>query len=256
MLFGHQNNDVTPPSSDPTPPVQVAPALNPLAVDPTTGVSLPVVENTDTGSAPADTSASTSFAGMPLPPPPAPAPVPEPTTAPVATVEPEMVAPSASAVADPMAMPEPPTDLTPEPVTPTEPAPEPIAAPEPVAQPELPPAPAPLPQPEEEPTMPLDDEPVPVDSPTDSSFAMPSPEDLLAMKQQALAELTPLVDKLDQSPEERFRTKMMMIQSTDDQTLLKEAYEAAQQITDEKARAQALLDVINEINYFTTPRHD
>jgi hypothetical protein len=44
---------------------------------------------------------------------------------------------------------------------------------------------------------------------------------------------------------------MMMIQSTDDQTLIKDAYEAAQQITDEKARAQALLDVINEINYFT-----
>jgi hypothetical protein len=44
---------------------------------------------------------------------------------------------------------------------------------------------------------------------------------------------------------------MMMIQASDDQSLLKTAYEAAQAITDEKARAQALLDVINEINYFT-----
>jgi len=44
---------------------------------------------------------------------------------------------------------------------------------------------------------------------------------------------------------------MMMIQSTDNQALLKDAYAAAQAISDDKARAQALLDIINEINYFT-----
>ena len=44
---------------------------------------------------------------------------------------------------------------------------------------------------------------------------------------------------------------MMMIQASDNQDLLKDAYEAAQQIEDEKTRAQALLDVVNEINYFT-----
>jgi hypothetical protein len=33
--------------------------------------------------------------------------------------------------------------------------------------------------------------------------------------------------------------------------LVKEAYETAQKITDEKVRAEALLAVINEINYFT-----
>jgi hypothetical protein len=42
-----------------------------------------------------------------------------------------------------------------------------------------------------------------------------------------------------------------MIQASDDQKLVKDAYEAAKQIPDEKARAQALLDVVNEINYFT-----
>lgn len=76
-------------------------------------------------------------------------------------------------------------------------------------------------------------------------------DDLLALKQQALEQLSPLVDHLDQSPEERFRTTMMMIQATDNQSLIKGAYEAAQAIPDEKARAQALLDLINEINYFT-----
>lgn len=78
-----------------------------------------------------------------------------------------------------------------------------------------------------------------------------SSDDLLNMKQAALQELQPLVNHLDQSPEEKFRTVMMMIQAADDHTKLNEAFEAAKQITDDKIRAQALLDVINEINYFT-----
>jgi hypothetical protein len=78
-----------------------------------------------------------------------------------------------------------------------------------------------------------------------------SGDDLLDLKQQALQQLSPLIGHLDQTPEEKFRTTMMMIQATDNQALLKDAYDAAQQITDEKARAQALLDVVNEINYFS-----
>jgi hypothetical protein len=76
-------------------------------------------------------------------------------------------------------------------------------------------------------------------------------DELLHLKQQALQHLSPLVSHLDQTPEEKFRTTMMMIQASDDQTLIKAAFEAAQAITDDKARAQALLDIINEINYFT-----
>ncbi len=79
----------------------------------------------------------------------------------------------------------------------------------------------------------------------------PVSDDLLAIKQQALGQLSPLVGHLDQSPEEKFRTTMMMIQATDDQAMIPQAYEAAQAITDEKVKAQALLDVVNEINYFT-----
>jgi hypothetical protein len=76
-------------------------------------------------------------------------------------------------------------------------------------------------------------------------------DDLIALKGQALNSLQPLVGHLDQSPEEKFKTTMMLIQATDNQSLVKQAYEAANQIPDEKARAQALLDVVNEINYFT-----
>lgn len=71
------------------------------------------------------------------------------------------------------------------------------------------------------------------------------------LKRQVLQQLTPLVSHLDQSPEEKFRTTMMMIQASDNADLLKDAFDAAQAITDEKAKAQALLDVVNEINYFT-----
>jgi hypothetical protein len=76
-------------------------------------------------------------------------------------------------------------------------------------------------------------------------------DDLVNIKQQALQQLSPLVSHLEQTPEEKFRTTMMMIQASDDQSLIKAAYESAKQITDDKARAQALLDVVNEINYFT-----
>lgn len=93
---------------------------------------------------------------------------------------------------------------------------------------------------------------------TTTTPSAPAPSsDLMALKQQALQSLSPLLDKLDQTPEEKFRTTMMMIQASDDQALIQTAYESANQITDEKARAQALLDVVNEINYFTQqPKND
>lgn len=97
--------------------------------------------------------------------------------------------------------------------------------------------------------------PAPASDDATSAPAVPtpttSPEELLELKQQALQQLSPLLGHLDQSPEEKFRTTMMLIQASDNDSLLKQAYEAANSITDEKARAQALLDIVNEINYFT-----
>lgn len=100
-------------------------------------------------------------------------------------------------------------------------------------------------------------------APSDSSTTTPTPtaggttstDDLLSIKQDALQQLSPLVQHLDQSPEEKFRTTMMMIQASDDQSLLQTAYDLAKQIPDEKVKAQALLDVVNEINYFTQQHH-
>ncbi len=88
------------------------------------------------------------------------------------------------------------------------------------------------------------------DAPADAG-AGPSNHGLIDIKQEALGKLSPLIGHLDQSPDENFRTLMMMIQASDDQALVKQAYDTALEIEDEKARAQALLDIVNEINYFT-----
>ncbi|TAH34051.1 hypothetical protein EYC59_03580 [Candidatus Saccharibacteria bacterium] len=109
------------------------------------------------------------------------------------------------------------------------------------------------PSPPAQPTPTANTEPVSRPEPapdTPSAGAKPFDANLLSLKQQALAQLEPLVGHLDQTPEEKFRTTMMLIQSADNQTLIQTAYEAAQAIPDEKAKAQALLDVVNEINYF------
>jgi hypothetical protein len=86
--------------------------------------------------------------------------------------------------------------------------------------------------------------------------AVASTDDLISIKQMALQQLKPLVGHLDQTPEEQFRTTMMMIQGADDQSLINKAYQAASAITDEKVRAQALLDVVNEINYFNSQQEN
>jgi hypothetical protein len=72
------------------------------------------------------------------------------------------------------------------------------------------------------------------------------------IKISALQELRPLMQHIDLSPEERFEKYLMMLRASDDATLIQPTYEAAQKIAGEKLRAQALLDVINEINYLNS----
>lgn len=89
-------------------------------------------------------------------------------------------------------------------------------------------------------------------APTESHVEISSAEgldDLERIKQEALKQLTPLVGHLNQSPEEKFHTIMMLLQSTDDKSLIKPAYEVAQQIEDDETKAQALVDVVREIKY-------
>lgn len=69
------------------------------------------------------------------------------------------------------------------------------------------------------------------------------------IKKNALDELQPLIEHVEQSPEERFETVMMMIRSKDDPSLVNQAYEAAKGIENEKVRANALLNIVSEIEY-------
>ena len=106
--------------------------------------------------------------------------------------------------------------------------------------------------PEEEPesTMPT---PPTMPEPTMPSVAIAASGDLESIKKDALSELRPLVDKLNVAPEEKFDTYLLLLRSTDDQALIAPAHEAARAITDEARRAQALLDIIKEIDYLSGP---
>ena len=112
--------------------------------------------------------------------------------------------------------------------------------------------------------LPFEEAPIPTPAPTptpshatatDETPESPvtSNDDLTSIKKDALTELRPLVDKLDLSPEEKFDTYLLLLRSTDDKTLIAPAYGSARNIADESRRAQALLDIIKEIDYLSPP---
>lgn len=84
----------------------------------------------------------------------------------------------------------------------------------------------------------------------ESSFT-PATSELDGIKKDAIVELRPLVDKLDLAPEEKFDTYLLLLRSTDDKSLVEPAHEAAKNIPDESRRAQALLDIIKEIDFLS-----
>lgn len=95
--------------------------------------------------------------------------------------------------------------------------------------------------------------PAPQAEPAADPVASPAPQSddaLDPIKKEALQKLEPLVGELDLNPEEKYRALMMIIQATDNKDLVNEAYQAAEKIEDDKTRAQALLSIINEIDYF------
>lgn len=91
-------------------------------------------------------------------------------------------------------------------------------------------------------------------APAPATNATTGSGELEKLKASALEELRPLVGKLDLPAEEKFDTLLLIIRSTDDQSLLDEAHDAAKNISDDGKRAQALLDVIKEIDYFSSKR--
>ena len=112
------------------------------------------------------------------------------------------------------------------------------------------------PEPPIEPTETTDDAIVPeleqpvADKPT---ITTSSNNDLNSIRNDVLAELRPLIDKLDLSAEDKFNICLLMLRSTDDKSLIAPAHEAAKNISNESKRAQALLDIIKEIDYLSSP---
>ncbi|HEX5798377.1 MAG TPA: hypothetical protein VFX79_03395 [Candidatus Saccharimonadales bacterium] len=93
----------------------------------------------------------------------------------------------------------------------------------------------------------------PPEPPADTSTSSSTQADTSSLdpiKKEALQKLEPLVNELDLHPEEKYRALMMIIQATDNKDLVNEAYQAADKIEDSKTRAQALLSIVNEIEYF------
>ena len=72
---------------------------------------------------------------------------------------------------------------------------------------------------------------------------------------QVISELRPLVNRLDfLAPADKFDTLLLLIRTIDDSSLIQMAHQTAMAIPDEVKRAQALLDILKEIDFFTQKR--
>ncbi len=140
------------------------------------------------------------------------------------------------------------------------PAPEPIAPFEPIDIPELnvpapePAAMPPMPQPAPEPVAPAPaiPEPAPVvpepaPAPVQSMFNS-SNLNTRQVKEAALRDLIPLLDRLNMTPSQKFNICRNIFEDLRDYTVLEQAYRAATEITNETERAEALLYLVESID--------
>ena len=72
--------------------------------------------------------------------------------------------------------------------------------------------------------------------------------DLGVVKTKALTDLRPLVDKVEMSPESKFKIYREIISATHDKAAIEPAYEAATGIAVEKDKAEALLFIVDTID--------
>lgn len=111
--------------------------------------------------------------------------------------------------------------------------------------------PASQPQPQPQPASNIAGQQTMSNQPAQSQVQRPTTvSNLDSIKNLAISELRPLIGKLNASPEDKFDTILLLIRTTDDSSLIPMAYETARTITDDTRRAQALLDVIKEVDYF------
>ena len=113
----------------------------------------------------------------------------------------------------------------------------------------LPPAPV-----EPEPIAPIPDLAAPV---MDTPAPMPAPEeiapipanlDIHQIKEAALRDLLPLLDRLSMSPSQKFNLYRDIFENLRDYTVLAPAYNAAKEIPDDTERGEALLYLVESID--------
>ena len=136
--------------------------------------------------------------------------------------------------------------------------PMPAIAPSQSAAPSTPPPasdPAPLSSPPQDDLIgaPVEADPEPaVTAPAPRSEAEAGEYDDIKLK--ALTELRPLIDEVDLPPEQKFHTILEIISATNDKELIPKLFESAEKIEDKHERAEALIDVVSEIQYLTDPK--
>lgn len=138
-------------------------------------------------------------------------------------------------------------DLSNEPETVTSEAHTSETTTEPAEAPPIEIAETPTPEPEEEPVEEIT-APVPDAELSHTDHSSTTISDLGALKQQALKELSPLLHKLDQTPEDKYKVALMVYEETKDQNMLNTVYEAAKNLPDETAKAEAIYDIVKKIN--------
>lgn len=74
--------------------------------------------------------------------------------------------------------------------------------------------------------------------------------DLAKVRESALQELVPLMDKVDITSQEKFDIYAEVIESTKDKSIVEKAFEAARSIDDEKVKAESLLKLVQMIDSF------
>ena len=124
----------------------------------------------------------------------------------------------------------------PEPTIPAEPAPTP-------AEPVTPPAPEPIAPP------PAPIAPEPFTAPSGSTFMSASSNlSTRQVKEAALRDLIPLLDRLNMTPSQKFNICRNIFEDLRDYTVLEQAYRAASEIADNTERAEALLYLVESID--------
>lgn len=146
---------------------------------------------------------------------------------------------------------------TPEPkVEMREPGPEPIAPLESMNIPELndpnfgSPESAPAPTETTNPPEPTP-EPAPAQNPEQSQEPTPAPEtpnNIQQVKEAALRDLVPILGQLNINVEQKFSIYKDVYEDLHDSSVLEPAYQAAKEIADDKARAEALLYLVESID--------